>query len=162
MAGVGKLRLEAAGGRGQLGRAAGSEDEHVAGAVHVHAEEPAVSGAEPGKDDLPAGGGRRRAGIEGSLADARPSIGIEALDEGEETLFLVFADRTSGHGSYGAGRFLDVPRPDAQGRVAIDFNRSYNPPCAFTAFATCPLPPPENRLDLAIAAGEKAYAHSAP
>ena len=85
---------------------------------------------------------------------------IEALDEGEDTLFLVFADRTNGHGSYGAGRFLDIPRPDAQGNVQVDFNHAYNPPCAFTAFATCPLPPPENRLDLSITAGEKAYRKS--
>ena len=85
---------------------------------------------------------------------------LEALDEGEGTLFLVFADRTSGHGSYGAGRFIDAPLPDAQGNVVIDFNQAYNPPCAFTPFATCPLPPPENRLDLAIEAGEKAYAKS--
>ena len=83
---------------------------------------------------------------------------LEALDEGTGGLFLVFADRTNGHGSYGAGRFLDAAAPDARGRVVLDFNRSYNPPCAFTAFATCPLPPPENRLDLAVAAGEKAYA----
>ncbi|RZA18133.1 MAG: DUF1684 domain-containing protein [Lysobacteraceae bacterium] len=83
---------------------------------------------------------------------------LEALDQGEGTLFLVFADRTSGHGSYGAGRFLDAPMPDAQGRLVLDFNQSYNPPCAFTPFATCPLPPPENRLDLAVEAGEKAYA----
>ena len=82
---------------------------------------------------------------------------IEALDEGEGVLFLVFADRTNGHGSYGAGRFLDAPMPDANGNVTLDFNQSRNPPCAFTAFATCPLPPPENRLDLAITAGEKAY-----
>ncbi len=82
---------------------------------------------------------------------------IEALDEGEGVLFLVFADRTNGHGSYGAGRFLDTPMPDADGNVVLDFNQSRNPPCAFTAFATCPLPPPENRLDLAISAGEKAY-----
>ena len=85
---------------------------------------------------------------------------IEALDEGEDTLFLVFADRTNGHGSYGAGRFLDVARPDAQGNVQVDFNHAYNPPCAFTPFATCPLPPPENRLDLSITAGEKAYRKS--
>jgi uncharacterized protein (DUF1684 family) len=88
---------------------------------------------------------------------------IEALDEGEGVLFLVFADRTNGHGSYGAGRFLDAPMPDANGNVILDFNQSRNPPCAFTAFATCPLPPAENRLDLAITAGEKAYrkpAHS--
>lgn len=82
---------------------------------------------------------------------------LEALDEGEGTLFLVFADRTNGHGSYGAGRFLDAPLPDAQGNVVLDFNQAYNPPCAFTPFATCPLPPPENRLDLAINAGERDY-----
>jgi uncharacterized protein (DUF1684 family) len=87
---------------------------------------------------------------------------IEALDEGEETLFLVFADRTSGHGSYPAGRFLDVAKPGVGGTVVMDFNQSRNPPCAFTPFATCPLPPPENRVDLAIQAGEKTYAHSAP
>lgn len=87
---------------------------------------------------------------------------IEALDEGEDTLFLVFADRTSGKGSYPAGRFIDAPRPDAQGNVVIDFNRAYNPPCVFTAFATCPLPPPENRLDLEITAGEKAYHFEEP
>lgn len=86
---------------------------------------------------------------------------LEALDEGEGGLFLVFADRTSGHGSYGAGRFIDAPMPDAQGNVVIDFNKAYNPPCAFTPFATCPLPPPENRLDLVVDAGEKAYAKSA-
>lgn len=82
---------------------------------------------------------------------------LEALDEGEGELFLVFADRTNGRGSYGAGRFLYAPMPDPRGRVVLDFNQAYNPPCAFTAFATCPLPPPENRLDLAISAGEKAY-----
>lgn len=85
---------------------------------------------------------------------------IEALDEGEGVLFLVFADRTNGHGSYGAGRFLDASLPDANGNVTLDFNQARNPPCAFTAFATCPLPPPENRLDLAITAGEKAYRKS--
>ena len=82
---------------------------------------------------------------------------IEAQDEGGDDLFLVFADRTNGHGSYGAGRFLYTAKPDANNKVMVDFNQSYNPPCAFTAFATCPLPPPENRLDLAITAGEKAY-----
>lgn len=82
---------------------------------------------------------------------------IEALDQGESTLSLIIADRTSGHETYGAGRYLDVPRPDAKGKVVIDFNRAYNPPCAFTPFATCPLPPNQNRLDLAITAGEKRY-----
>lgn len=83
---------------------------------------------------------------------------LEALDEGDGQLFLIYADRTSGHGSYGAGRYLYADKPDARGNVVLDFNKGYNPPCAFTAFATCPLPPPENRLDLAITAGEKAYA----
>lgn len=82
---------------------------------------------------------------------------LQALAGEGGGLFLVFADRTSGHGSYPAGRFLDAPAPDASGNVMLDFNRAYNPPCAFTAYATCPLPPPENRLDLAIAAGEKNY-----
>ena len=71
---------------------------------------------------------------------------LEVLDDGSDDLFLVFADRTSGQGSYGAGRYIYVPRPDADGRVAIDFNHAYNPPCAFTDFATCPLPPKQNQL----------------
>ena len=83
---------------------------------------------------------------------------LEAIDEGEPTLFLVFADRTSGHGSYPAGRYMDIARPDAKGNVTLDFNRAYNPPCAFTAYATCPMPPAANRLDLVIAAGERVYA----
>ncbi|SDY26513.1 hypothetical protein SAMN04487939_101536 [Lysobacter sp. yr284] len=85
------------------------------------------------------------------------SYRIEALDQGGEELMLVFADRTSGHGSYSAGRFLDVPRPNPQGKVTVDFNKAYNPPCAFTPFATCPLPPQGNRLDLEVTAGEKTY-----
>jgi uncharacterized protein (DUF1684 family) len=83
---------------------------------------------------------------------------LQALEGADGGLFLIFADRTNGHGSYGAGRYLDASAPDAGGRVRLEFNRAYNPPCAFTPFATCPLPPPENRLDLAIPAGEKAYA----
>ncbi|GGD55531.1 hypothetical protein GCM10007235_29830 [Pseudoxanthomonas indica] len=81
---------------------------------------------------------------------------LEALGEPGGELFFVLADRTSGHGSYPAGRFLDAPAP-VDGKVTLDFNQAYNPPCAFTPFATCPLPPPENRLDLAITAGEKQY-----
>lgn len=83
---------------------------------------------------------------------------LEALAEPDaDQLFVIFADRSNGRASYGAGRYLYAARPDAQGRVVLDFNRAYNPPCAFTAFATCPLPPPENRLDLAVTAGEKKY-----
>lgn len=81
---------------------------------------------------------------------------LEAVDEGDGSLFLIFADRTNGRETYGPGRFLYAERIDA-GRVVVDFNRAYNPPCAFNAYSTCPLPPPENRLDLAVTAGEKKY-----
>lgn len=83
---------------------------------------------------------------------------LEALEGSDGGLFLILADRTTGHGSYGAGRYLETGAPDAQGRVRLNFNRAYNPPCAFTDFATCPLPPNDNRLDLAITAGEQSYA----
>lgn len=82
---------------------------------------------------------------------------LEAIGQPDGPLFIVLADGTSGHGSYPAGRFLDVAAP-VNGKVVLDFNRAYSPPCAFTPYATCPLPPPENRLNLAIAAGEKTYA----
>ncbi len=78
-------------------------------------------------------------------------------DPSDTTLFVMFADRTNGNGSYGGGRFLRVPLPQA-GRTRIDFNESYNPPCAFNDFATCPLPPPQNRLTLRVESGERAYA----
>lgn len=75
-------------------------------------------------------------------------------------LWFIFADRTSGKQTYGAGRFLYADMPGKDGKVVIDFNKAYNPPCAFTPHATCPLAPPENRLDLAVTAGEKKYAGS--
>ena len=71
-------------------------------------------------------------------------------------LFFVIADRTSGKETYGAARFMDVPLAK-DGKVVLDFNLAYNPPCAFTPFATCPLAPPENRLDLRVTAGEEKY-----
>jgi uncharacterized protein len=76
----------------------------------------------------------------------------------DSTLFVMFGDRTNGKGSYGGGRFLHVPLP-AQGFTRVDFNESYNPPCAFNNFATCPLPPEQNKLALGVEAGEKAYGH---
>lgn len=82
---------------------------------------------------------------------------LDAFDGGEEELFLIFADQTSGKETYGAGRYLDVPRPDEAGHLPLDFNRAYNPPCAYTPYATCPLPPKQNRLALAVEAGETAY-----
>jgi hypothetical protein len=82
---------------------------------------------------------------------------LDVIDEGGPKLFVVFADETAGKTTYGAGRFIEIPRPDALGNTEIDFNIAYNPPCAFTAFATCPLPPAQNRLKVAIPAGEKNY-----
>lgn len=84
---------------------------------------------------------------------------LDVLDEGGKTLFITFADETAGKTTYGAGRFIDVIRPDSEGNTTIDFNLAYNPPCAFTEFATCPLPPVQNRLAIAITAGEKNYGH---
>jgi hypothetical protein len=79
---------------------------------------------------------------------------LDALEEGEE-LFLLFADETNGGETYPSGRFLYTGKPGPDGFVELDFNRSINPPCAFTAFATCPLPPRQNRLPMSIKAGEK-------
>lgn len=73
-----------------------------------------------------------------------------------ETLHFVIADQTSGRETYGGGRFLFVPTA-VDGTLRLDFNRAINPPCAFTAFAVCPLPPAENRLPFTIEAGEKTY-----
>jgi len=73
---------------------------------------------------------------------------------GAQTLVIVFRDPTTGRETYEGGRFLDVePAPD--GRVVLDFNKAYNPPCAFTPFVSCPLPPRQNRLPIRIEAGEK-------
>ena len=76
-------------------------------------------------------------------------------DDAEE-LFFIIADKTSGKETYGAARFVYAAMPK-DGKVIIDFNKAYNPPCAFTPFATCPLAPPENRLGVAVSAGEKKY-----
>jgi uncharacterized protein len=82
------------------------------------------------------------------------TFGLEAVDSGDQ-LFFIFADRTSGRETYGLGRFLYSDLP-VDGSVVLDFNRAYNPPCAFTEYSTCPLPPPENRLDVRVEAGELA------
>lgn len=81
---------------------------------------------------------------------------LEVVDEGDGAMFVIFADRTNGKDTYGPGRFVYAEPLDG-GRAVLDFNRAYNPPCAFNAFSTCPLPPPENRLDLRVEAGERKY-----
>lgn len=77
-------------------------------------------------------------------------------DRPGDPLFFIFRDRTSGRETYGGGRFL-YTEPPRNGAVTLDFNRAYNPPCAFTPYSTCPLPPKENRLPVRIPAGEQAY-----
>ena len=84
---------------------------------------------------------------------------LDVIDEGGAQLFITFGDATSGVTTYGAGRFIYIDQPDANGNTFIDFNQAFNPPCAFTKYATCPLPPPQNRLPFPIPAGEKNYGH---
>lgn len=83
------------------------------------------------------------------------SFTLEAIDEGDHRLFFVYADRTSGHETYAAARFLYAEYPGPDGTTVVDFNKGYNPPCAFTPFSTCPMPPLSNRMDIAVTAGEK-------
>jgi hypothetical protein len=85
-------------------------------------------------------------------------IRLDAVLDGADAtdLFVMFADGTSGHDTYGAGRFLRVPFATG-GKTVVDFNKAYNPPCAFNDFATCPLPPHQNRVTLQVTAGEKKY-----
>lgn len=85
--------------------------------------------------------------------------GVECRLEAEKTedgLFFNFHDATNGKETYPGGRFLVTPPPE-NGEVIIDFNRTYNPPCIFTNYATCPLPPSQNKLPVRIPAGEKIY-----
>ncbi len=85
---------------------------------------------------------------------------LQAVDSGpKEPLFIMFTDGTSEKETYGAGRYIDIPRADDNGNTVIDFNYAYNPPCAFTHFATCPLPPRSNKLKIEIKAGEKYSGH---
>jgi uncharacterized protein (DUF1684 family) len=78
----------------------------------------------------------------------------------DNDFFFVFRDATTGHQTYGAGRFLDAVAPlPGSSRVVLDFNQAYNPPCAFTPYATCPLPPRQNDLPIPIKAGERFEGH---
>jgi uncharacterized protein len=77
-------------------------------------------------------------------------------DPADEQLFFILRDQTSGKETYGAGRFLYADLPKG-GKIVLDFNEAYNPPCAFTPYATCPLPPPQNWLPVRVEAGEMAY-----
>lgn len=80
---------------------------------------------------------------------------LQAFDGGEDILFVIFADDTTGDMTYGGGRFMYLEKPRLGTDVRLDFNRAINPPCVFTDYATCPLPPKENRLPILVNAGEK-------
>ena len=79
---------------------------------------------------------------------------LDAIDSGDD-LFVIFGDETTGIETYGGGRYIYTDLADDQGRVTLDFNKAYNPPCVFTSYATCPLPPQQNRLSLRVEAGER-------
>lgn len=81
---------------------------------------------------------------------------LDPVDSGQK-LFIIFADQTNGESTYGAGRFLYADKPDSSGKIILDFNKAYNPPCVFTKYATCPLPPEQNRIAAKITAGEKDF-----
>ena len=82
---------------------------------------------------------------------------LPVLEEPDaKELFFIFADKTTAKETYGGGRFFYSEMPK-DGKVVLDFNKAYNPPCAFSPHATCPLAPPENRLAMPVTAGEKKY-----
>jgi uncharacterized protein (DUF1684 family) len=99
--------------------------------------------------------GRVEFTLNGEQLALEPMVGEPDDDE----YFFIFRDGTSGKETYGAGRYL-YTEAARDGRVILDFNKAYNPPCAFTPFATCPLPPPQNRLSIPVEAGEKYHGHS--
>lgn len=82
---------------------------------------------------------------------------LDVVSESRAGYFIVFGDKTSGEQTYASGRFLTVDKADDKGETYIDFNRAINPPCVFTDYATCPLPPESNVFSVAILAGEKDY-----
>lgn len=83
---------------------------------------------------------------------------LEPILEGDDPdFFVIFGDATNRTTTYGAGRFLYTQPPGPDGKVILDFNKAYNPPCVFSPFATCPLPPKQNKLPVAIEAGEKRW-----
>ncbi len=90
--------------------------------------------------------------VEFEYQDVTHRLTVFAVHGGFE---ILFRDSTSGVTTYGASREMLVDTPNGHGHVTLDFNRATNPFCAYTDFATCPLPPPENRLSVAIEAGEK-------
>lgn len=86
--------------------------------------------------------------------DGKTFTVLPTVEDSGRAYFLVFGDETNGPETYGGGRFLYMDPPE-NGEMILDFNKAYNPPCAFTAYATCPVPMPENKLPIRVEAGEK-------
>jgi hypothetical protein len=93
--------------------------------------------------------------------DGRP-LRLVAMLNDDGSLALPFLDATSGVETYGGGRYLDAAAPGPDGDVEVDFNMAYSPPCVFSPYATCPMPPAANRLPVRVEAGEKAWRPPAP
>jgi uncharacterized protein (DUF1684 family) len=89
----------------------------------------------------------------------KPYRVVPILEQGSDEMFIIFGDRTNGKSTYGGGRFVYAPFAKG-GKTVLDFNKAYNPPCVFTPFATCALPPAANHLPFEVTAGEKMYAES--
>ncbi len=104
-----------------------------------------------GEDTSMIATGLLRFSIDGTEQTLEPYLGSPDAPQ----YFLIFRDATSGESTYGAGRFMSAAVAGEDGITTLDFNLAYNPPCAFTPYATCPLPPPQNGLDIAIEAGEQ-------
>ena len=85
------------------------------------------------------------------------TVRLHASGKPSDSLFLVFGDATNQISTYGGGRFLSIDPPAEDGTIVVDFNRAYDPPCVFTPYATCPLPPEGNTLPFAVEAGEKMW-----
>jgi uncharacterized protein (DUF1684 family) len=120
---------------------------------------PAVPGTSIILDDIQ--GAKREVGIEGTVSGAwqDTTFSLLALDGGEKELFLIIEDETTDIDTYPGGRYIYISRADPNGLTSIDFNKAYIPPCAFTEFATCLLPPSSNRLPFAVRAGEMNHQH---
>lgn len=88
--------------------------------------------------------------------DVFQNLDMAKLEDYKDHLFLPFTDLTSGNGSYGGGRYIDLKRPDGE-VVLLDFNKSYNPYCAYNPRYSCPIPPPQNDLPVEVRAGVKEY-----
>jgi uncharacterized protein (DUF1684 family) len=95
--------------------------------------------------------------LEFTIDDQEYSIAPLGHPQNSDDFFIIFGDETNGESTYGGGRYIYIPLPDEDGKTYLDFNRAYNPPCVFTEFATCPLPPEPNRLPIKVTAGEKMF-----